>query len=248
VIPFLFLLAALVLSQSDLGESRSARAGEDPRSGELLQPIRGLRLKNATMNVIQDDIGAIHIMGEIVNASGRKVLFPAIEARLFRPNGRFFRSVPAYTSCVWHMKPNGVAPFDIQFFETARIGRVTITVKGVVSNRKTVDGVRFNNVRFKHRPVVWYDPLGGFVDVSGILRNLSRNDYYFPEVCAAAVNPRGRFLAVGQVPTATLQLPRGQTNTFNGTIGSYPIQARVASVRVYLAACTEDDLVENLCG
>ncbi len=229
----------------------SPPAAATPPSGPaeaLLKPIRGLRVKPGTVNTIKDDVGAYHIMGEIVNGSGRKVMLPQVEAKIYQANGRFLRSIPVPTSCVVHMLPRAVAPFDVMFFETKPIGRVTLHVTGVVTTRKFPIGVSLEDLQYYVHPDAWYDPMAGFVNVSGTIRNRSRSDYYYPEVCAAAFTSAGKFIVVGQAPTLTMQLPRGQTNAFSGDIGSYPAPAKVIGARIYFDACTEDDIVDNLCG
>lgn len=37
--------------------------------GGVLKPIKGLRVKGGTVNVVRDEVGIAHIVGEIINAS-----------------------------------------------------------------------------------------------------------------------------------------------------------------------------------
>ncbi len=238
VVAFLVLASVAVL--------QPVAAAPEPAAGEGATPARivGLRIKRGTLNAGQDDIGAFHILGEVLNASNKKVLLPQVEVRLIGANGQVFRTIPAYTSCIFYMRPRDVAPFDVQFFEPKPIKDFQISVKGIVSNRQAMRGVSFSDLEFSIVPA---GPLAGFIQVGGIIRNRSRFDYLFPEVCVAGVNAQGKFVIVGQVPTATLQLPRGQINTFQGQVGAYPVPT-AAGVRFYVKVCTEDDVVDFGCG
>ena len=240
-----FLLVAitvLLAGSAYLGHVAAAPSG--PAEGLTAVRVPGLRLKASTRNVVVDEVGFPHILGEIVNNSTKKVLLPQVEITLFDKNNRVLQRIPAYTRCIFYMRPGDSAPIDVPVVETQPVDHFTIAVKGVVSNREAMRGVSFSDLEFSIVPL---GPLAGFVQVGGVIRNRSRFDYYFPEVCAAGVNARGRFLVVGQVPTATLQLPKGQINTFQGQLGEYAAP-NAKGARFYLKVCTEDDVVDFGCG
>lgn len=205
--------------------------------------IPGLRFKAATRNHIVDDVGIPHILGEIINTSKRKVLLPQVEVTLFGQNNRVLQRIPAYTRCIFLLRPGDSAPVDVPYIERQQVARFTIAAKGIVTTMAPMRGVSFSDLEFS---IVPGGPLFGFVQVGGAIRNRSRIDYYFPEVCVAGVNARGRFLVVGDVPTFTPQLPAGQVNYFQGQVGGYPAPA-ARGARFYLKVCRLEDVTNWGC-
>lgn len=239
-----FLLAAValvLLGSTYLNGVAAAPSG--PAEGLTAVRVPGLRLKASTRNVVIDEVGIPHVLGEVVNTSKSKVLLPQVEVTLFGKNNQVLQKIPAYTRCIFYMRPGDSAPIDVPVIETQPVDHFTIAVKGIVSQREAMRGVSFSDLEFS----IPLGPLAGFVQVGGIIRNRSRFDYYFPEVCAAGVNAKGRFLVVGQVPTATLLLPKGQINTFQGQLGEYAAP-NAKGARFYLKVCTEDDVADFGCG
>lgn len=220
-------------------------AEAQPVAGGGPKAIKGLRVKQGTVNAIQESFGLIHVMGEIVNGSGRKVAGMIVEVKLFDAQKRLIDTVSAPTQCVWTMAPRDLAPFDVNVIPSPGLTSYSVSVKGILYTRALAGGIRFEDVQTR------LSSLGTRLTVEGFIRNTTRNQYWFPKICAAAYTTRGKFVMTGDVLSflTTESFPAKSRKIFGGEFGPYAITGlpKIIGVRVYVGACTDADRRDEFC-
>jgi len=238
-----FALVAMVAT-AILAAARHAPAEAQPTTGGP-RVIKGLRVKQGTLNTIQESWGLVHVMGEVVNGSRQKVAAIVVEAKVLNARKRVIDTISTPTQCVWTMAPRDVAPFDVQFLAMQGAASVQVSVKAIPYTRALANGIKFEGLQTR------LSSLGSRLTVEGFIRNTTKNQYWFPKICAAAYTTRGKFVMTGDVMSflTTESFPAKSRKIFGGEFGPYPITGlpKIIGVRVYVAACTDADRREGYC-
>lgn len=241
---FVFGVVVMVGVFAGAVETEPARAtGEHGNAGPGV--IKGLRVKQGTVNAIVESFGLAHIMGEVVNGSRFKVAAIVVEAKLFDAQGRLIDTQSAPTLCVWKMSPGDLAPFDIQFLLQDDIERYEVSVKAIRYTGAMVTGVTLERLQWR------VSPFSGRLTAEGFMRNRSKNTYWSPTACAAVFTTRGRFILAGEtLGQLTEQFGPGTRKAFGGEVGTYAVTGLgpIVGVRVYVAMCTNADRKQQVFG
>jgi hypothetical protein len=240
-------LALILVSAAPAAGPAGATAVERPSATEerLQLPTRrpGLAVLTRSVSTYVDDVGATHIVGEVINRGAVNRWFVSVRATI-RYQGAPAEVVPAY-ACRSVIPRGERSPFEIQLFARRPVAAVSFTVVGVDTRRSRSLGIRFVPPQ---EP--FYDPTSGALFLGGEVRNLSNVFYWYPAVCGSLYGQDGRVLrtTVSAQAMYTYQLPPRQKNLFNIFFQVVP-PAFLGQYRwaLWAEGCTNRDVNEAVC-
>jgi hypothetical protein len=213
-------------------------------AGAALPTARpGLAVLPASVSTYVDDIGATHIVGEVVNRGRANRWFVSVRATV-----RYAGAPPevVQTYACRSVIPRGErSPFEVQFFAGRPVQGLSFAVVGVDTQRSRSRGITFVPPQ---QP--FFDPTSGSLFLGGEVRNLGGVSYSYPAVCGSLYGPDGRVIrtTVSGQGMYTYQLPPRQKNVFNIFFQLVP-PAPAGQYRwaLWAEGCTNRDLAEGVC-
>ena len=179
----------------------SADGGAPPAPGQILTIV--------SSSTYTDDVGGLHVAGEVRNNGGEYLEFVEITGTFFNADGQ----VAAYESTFTHadlVAPSEVAGFDLAVSGGASLGisRYELAVQGEVAAERPVSGLV---VQVENSSV----DTGGDLHVVGTVVNQSAGPAEFVKVIGTFYGPDGTVMRSDFAYTELDEIPPGGIDTFD---------------------------------
>jgi hypothetical protein len=158
-----------------------------------------------------DSIGAIHVVGEVNNATNSTADFIKITASFYSANNQLLATDFGY-SCLNAVGPGGLSPFDVLLLSPpSGIDHVTVGVTDYYSPPLSYAVPPGLSVTADNS---YYD-IVDVLHLVGTVTNHSSNTYDFVKACYATYNSSGSVVTTGSWYTSPSTLGPNQTGTYD---------------------------------
>lgn len=177
-------------------------------------PLPPVRLEVVSHDYFTDDVGVLHIVGEVRNQSEITAHQVIVSARLFDQQGQVFHTLEART-LLRLVAPGRKSPFLLMIERPANFQGYTLAVRGEATTERTLPGLTVTSVgHFRDRL--------NFFNVQGQISNDGPNKASFVRAVITLYDDRDRVVNVDFAYVEPRDLAPGASGSFQFSFRHYP--------------------------